>query len=101
MERIHRKTEKREAVREKKAESAAKLEKSIESELLERLKKGTYGDIYNFAPEEFNNMLDENEEEMEEELEEEDEFVEDLGEEDDVEEADTLGSLLKPSDDKK
>lgn len=46
-------------------------------------------------------MLDENEEEMEEELEEEDEFVEDLGEEDDVEEADTLGSLLKPSDDKK
>ena len=58
LERIHRKTEKREAVREKKAESAAKLEKSIENELLERLKKGTYGDIYNFAPEEFNNMLD-------------------------------------------
>ena len=58
-ERIHRKTEKREAVREKKAESAAKLEKSIESELLERLKKGTYGDIYNFAPEEFNKVLDE------------------------------------------
>ena len=56
-ERIHRKTEKREAVREKKAESAAKLEKSIESELLERLKKGTYGDIYNFAPEEFNNVF--------------------------------------------
>ena len=95
MERIHRKTEKREAVREKKAESAAKLEKSIESELLERLKKGTYGDIYNFAPEEFNNMLDENEAELEEEYEDEDEFVEDMGE-DDVEDADTLGSLLKP-----
>lgn len=59
LERINRKTEKREAVREKKAESVAKLEKSIESELLDRLKKGTYGDIYNFAPEEFNNMLDE------------------------------------------
>ena len=72
MERIHRKTEKREAVREKKAEGAAKLEKSIESELLERLKKGTYGDIYNFAPEEFNNMLDENEAELEEEYEDED-----------------------------
>ena len=99
MERIHRKTEKREAVREKKAESAAKLEKSIESELLERLKKGTYGDIYNFAPEEFNNMLDENEAELEEEYEDEDEFVEDMGE-DDVEDADTLGSLLRPDSSK-
>ena len=34
---------------------------STNQSLLERLKKGTYGDIYNFAPEEFNNMLDENE----------------------------------------
>ena len=103
LERIHRKTEKREAVREKKAESAAKLEKSIENELLERLKKGTYGDIYNFAPEEFNNMLDENEEEIEMENEEEDEdvFIEDMDEDEDVEDADTLGALLKPSDDKK
>lgn len=92
LERIHRKTEKREAVREKKAESAAKLEKSIETELLERLKKGTYGDIYNFAPEEFNNMLDENEglrcnevwgiEEQEIEDEMEDEFVEDMDDDD-------------------
>lgn len=46
----------------------AKLEKSIESELLDRLKKGTYGDIYNFAPEEFNNMLDANQGECESEL---------------------------------
>ena len=92
-ERIHRKTEKREAVREKKAESAAKLEKSIETELLERLKKGTYGDIYNFAPEEFNNMLDENEgehslsglhvEEPEIEDEMEDEFVENMDDDSD------------------
>lgn len=103
LERIHRKTEKREAVREKKAESAAKLEKSIENELLERLKKGTYGDIYNFAPEEFNNMLDENEEEveMENEEEEEDVFIEDMDEDEDVEDADTLGALLKPGDGKK
>ena len=103
LERIHRKTEKREAVREKKAESAAKLEKSIENELLERLKKGTYGDIYNFAPEEFNNMLDENEEEveLENEEEEEDVFIEDMDEDEDVEDADTLGHLLKPEDGKK
>ena len=44
-------------------------------------------------------MLDENEEEAEMEYEDEDEFVEDLGEEDDVEDADTLGHLLKPSAD--
>ena len=101
-ERIHRKTEKREAVREKKAESAAKLEKSIESELLERLKKGTYGDIYNFAPEEFNKVLDEEAgdwfaglmtKESEKEIEDEDLFIEDMGEDEDMEEmGDALAS---------
>lgn len=101
-ERIHRKTEKREAVREKKAESAAKLEKSIESELLERLKRGTYGDIYNFAPEEFNKVLDEEAgnwcddlmtKESEKEIEDEDLFIEDMGEDEDMEEmGDALAS---------
>merc|ERR1711904_108671 len=80
---IKKKTERREATREAKAEKAAKVELAIERELLERLKQGTYGDIYNFPKKQFESMVDKNKEEEEEvEDESENEFVEDFGEED-------------------
>ncbi|KAL6322059.1 hypothetical protein AAG906_003459 [Vitis piasezkii] len=66
--------------------------KSIEKELLERLKRGVYGDIYNYPVKEYNKVLDmeglqaasEDEEEEEPEI----EYVEgyeELEEEDDIE----------------
>ncbi|KAI6672981.1 hypothetical protein NL676_000887 [Syzygium grande] len=93
-----RKEKKREARREEKAEKAAVLEKSIEKELLERLRKGVYGDIYNYPVKEYEKVLemdslqaadeDEEEEPEIEYVEGYDELEEEL--EDDIEDFDGL-----------
>jgi len=89
-----RKVAQRELRREQKALVAAKITQKVEQELVDRLAKGTYGDLYNFPDTAYNKALEqrESEEEEEEETESESEeesiteYVEDLESEEEMEE---------------
>ncbi|PUZ75646.1 hypothetical protein GQ55_1G204700 [Panicum hallii var. hallii] len=88
-----RKQTQRDLRRLEKAEKAAQLEKNIESELKERLKKGVYGDIYNVPFKEFDEVLDMERDEVVLEEEDEEEGVVEYVEGDDMEEMDHMDDM--------
>ncbi len=96
---IQQKTERRERKKEAKALKAANIEKSIEKELLDRLKQGTYGGIYNFPANVFESALkkakstNDDEEDFEDEEEEENEEDDDDEDDDEDEEENGVGNV--------